>query len=48
MDSGAYFMSLSNNFAFPRPPVVLASEGTGTVIRKRESFEYLIGLDELL
>lgn len=47
MDAGAYFMSLSNNFAFPRPPVVLASEGIPALIRRRESFENLIALDDL-
>jgi len=27
MDSGAYFISSSNNFSFPRPAVVMVSEG---------------------
>ena len=47
MDTGAYFISFSNNFAFPRPPAVLVSEGKSTLIRSRESFEHLIALDNL-
>jgi diaminopimelate decarboxylase len=47
MDAGAYFTSLSNNFAFARPPVVLASNGNATELRKRESFEHLTALDAI-
>ena len=46
MDAGAYFTSFSNDFAFPRPGVLLAKGGEARVTRQRESFEYMIGLDE--
>jgi diaminopimelate decarboxylase len=39
MDAGAYFTSFSNDFAFPRPPIVLAGNGATTVLRRRETFE---------
>lgn len=45
MDTGAYFVSTSNNFAYPRPPVVMAKDGEVRVIREGESFEDLIRKD---
>jgi len=45
MDAGAYFTSFSNDFAFPRPPIVLADNGTTTVLRKRETFEDVAARD---
>lgn len=48
MDAGAYFTTFSNNFAFPRPAIAIASKGRCRVIRRRETFEYMSGMDELL
>jgi diaminopimelate decarboxylase len=45
MDAGAYFTSFSNDFAFQRPPVLLASGGKARVARARETFEYMTGMD---
>ncbi|MFX0196747.1 MAG: diaminopimelate decarboxylase family protein [Candidatus Hodarchaeota archaeon] len=42
MDSGAYFTSFSNNFAFPRPPIILIDNGTYIILRERETFENMI------
>jgi diaminopimelate decarboxylase len=38
-DVGAYFTSLGNNFAGPRPPIVLVEGGTWRLARRRETFE---------
>jgi diaminopimelate decarboxylase len=46
MDAGAYFTSFANDFAFPRPGIVMARDGESRVIRRRESFEALIAMDE--
>jgi diaminopimelate decarboxylase len=45
MDAGAYFTSFSNNFSFPRPPIVMVSDGVGSLVRRRESFEHMSVLD---
>ena len=45
MDVGAYFTSFSNNFSFPRPAVIMASEGRHCVLRHKESYEDMISLD---
>ncbi len=45
MDAGAYFTSFSNDFAFPRPPVVLAHDGATTILRQREAFEGMVARD---
>jgi diaminopimelate decarboxylase len=45
MDSGAYFTSFSNNFSFPRPAIVMVSNGNASVIRERETFEHMIAMD---
>lgn len=42
LDTGAYFYSFSNNFAGPRPPVVIVKEGQFTLVQKREDFEHLV------
>jgi diaminopimelate decarboxylase len=47
MDAGAYFSSYSSNFAFPRPAVVMVSDGRESVIREEESFEHLTAVDRL-
>ena len=45
MDTGAYFLSTSTNFAYPRPPVVMAKNGRSWLIRAGERFEDLIRND---
>ena len=45
MDSGAYFISFSNNFSFPRPAVIMVSEGKHYVVREKENYEDMISLD---
>jgi len=46
MDAGAYFTSFANNFSFPRPAVVAVSNGTHTVLRRRETFDHMSAVDE--
>lgn len=45
MDAGAYFTSFSNNFSYPKPAVVLVSDGRDKVVRRRESFEHMTAMD---
>ncbi len=45
MDAGAYFSSNASNFAFPRPAIVMVSDGKASLIRQEESFEHLIAMD---
>jgi diaminopimelate decarboxylase len=47
MDAGAYFIPNQMNFSFPRPSVVLTESGRHELIRSRESFENIVGLDIL-
>ncbi len=46
VDAGAYFTSHTTNFSFPRPPVIMVSEGKHWVIRERESYDDKIRLDK--
>jgi diaminopimelate decarboxylase len=46
MDAGAYFTSFANDFAFPRPAIVMVRNGEAQLIRRRERFEDLIAMDE--
>ena len=46
MDAGAYFTSFSNNFSFPRPAVVLASDSRHRLLRQQENFEHMTALDD--
>lgn len=46
MDAGAYFVPFSSCFSFPRPAVVMLEGGRGRLLRRRETFEHLIALDE--
>src|SRR5262249_26086114 len=39
MDAGAYFTSFANNFSYPRPAIVAATDGTARILRTRETFE---------
>ncbi|MEW6379741.1 MAG: alanine racemase [bacterium] len=47
MDAGAYFTQFSTNFSFPRAAVVAVHDGTTSVLRHRETHEYMIGMDVL-
>jgi diaminopimelate decarboxylase len=45
MDTGAYFTSLGNNFAGPRPAVALIENEGARLIRTRESFAEMVSRD---
>lgn len=47
MDTGAYFISNMTTFSYPRPPVVMVTDGPSRLIRKRESFDNLVECDDL-
>jgi diaminopimelate decarboxylase len=47
MDTGAYFTSLGNNFAGPRPAIVMVEDGKAALIRRRETFEDLYSRDKI-
>lgn len=47
MDAGAYFVPNQMNFSHPRPAAVMVEHGQERVIRRRESFEDVIALDEV-
>ena len=44
--SGAYCIAMSSNYNMnPRPEIVMVSQGTARVIRKRETYKDLMALD---
>ena len=45
MDSGAYFTSWESNFGYPRPAVVVVSDGTTSLLRRRETLEAMMEKD---
>jgi diaminopimelate decarboxylase len=45
MDSGAYFTAMESSFGFPRPAIVAASGGRHWVVRRRESYDDMVGRD---
>ncbi len=45
MDAGAYFSSYAMNFAFPRPEIIAVENGEIRVLRRRESFRHMTGMD---
>jgi len=47
MDTGAYFTALNNNFAGPRPAVVMLDRGEPRLIRRRETFEDIFSRDTI-
>jgi diaminopimelate decarboxylase len=47
MDTGAYFTALNNNFAGPRPAVVMLDNGRPRLIRRRETFEDIYSRDTI-
>ena len=45
-DCGAYCLAMASNYnASLKPPIVLVKEGKARLIRRRETYEDLIGLD---
>lgn len=45
-DTGAYTYSMASNYnRFPRPAVVLAANGRGRLIARRESLDHMLALD---
>ncbi len=47
MDAGAYFTSFSNNFSFPRPAIVMVSDGKHWGLREKERYGDMIRLDNV-
>jgi diaminopimelate decarboxylase len=47
MDAGAYFVPNQMNFSNPRPAAILLKEGEVELIRKRESFDNIVQLDDI-
>ena len=45
MDTGAYFTSFGNNFAGPRPPIVMIEDAGPRLIRRRETYGEMYGRD---
>ena len=45
LDTGAYFVSMNNNFAGPRPAIVLLDEKKAFLTRRRESIEEMYQRD---
>lgn len=46
LDTGAYFVAYSTCFSFPRPGIVLLDHGREEVLRRGETFEDLVALDQ--
>jgi diaminopimelate decarboxylase len=46
MDAGAYFIPNQTNFSNPRPAAVMVRQGEAEVIRRRETFDHVIALDD--
>lgn len=46
MDAGAYFVPFATSFSFPQPPVVMLDGAVVKLLRRAESFEDIIALDE--
>ena len=46
MDAGAYCVPFSTSFSFPRPAVVAAHAGQALVLRRAETFEDIVSLDD--
>lgn len=46
MDAGAYFTGFTTSFAFPRPEIILVEGGQSKIVRKRETFDQMVSLDQ--
>ena len=47
MDSGAYFTALESSFGFARPAIIAVNGAQCRLIRTRETFEEMIGRDQI-
>lgn len=47
MDAGAYFIPNQMNFSNPRPTIVSVNQGKHEIVRRRETFEDMLGCDEI-
>ena len=47
MDAGAYFIPNQTNFSNPRPAIVSVRDGRCSIVRRRETFEDIVQLDEI-
>jgi len=47
MDAGAYFVAFSNSFSFPRPAIVTIDDGQIQLLRRAETFDDLLALDQM-
>jgi len=47
MDAGAYFVPNQMNFSNPRPAVATVEAGQARLVRRRESFEDIVRLDDI-
>lgn len=47
MDAGAYFVAFSNSFSFPRPAIVTVDDGQILLLRRAETFNDLLALDQM-
>jgi diaminopimelate decarboxylase len=46
MDAGAYFVPFATSFSFPQPAIVLSEGGEVTLLRRAETSEDLVALDQ--
>jgi len=46
MDAGAYFVPFATSFSFPQPAIVMLEGGTARLLRRAETFDDMIALDE--
>jgi diaminopimelate decarboxylase len=47
MDAGAYFVPNQMNFSNPRPAIIAIAAGRARLVRRRESFDDIVRLDDL-
>jgi diaminopimelate decarboxylase len=47
MDAGAYFVPFSTSFSFPRPAIVAVDNGQVKLLRRAETFDDLLALDQI-
>lgn len=45
MDAGAYFVPFATSFSFPQPAIVMVEGGRDTLLRRAETFDDLVALD---
>jgi diaminopimelate decarboxylase len=46
MDAGAYFVPFATSFSFPQPAIVMVEDGRVRRLRRAETYEDLVLLDE--